>query len=326
MKRRKKGKLPKVKKRKVRKRKNKDESEKQPAWSDAETKTRKAERTYVQQMKNLRTDLNDLMTQVLTEFRSKQEAASRRPSDGATITDSRDGGALARAGPCAGFENLKSLNFLESQAPKFRACSSQVDIKQTMERITPSKKLIMMLASACKTAVNVLVGAKKKSLQNKEKQKEKDLKEAADKRKKNTGGPCSKNWQCIASDVANLGNSKTIHVAKTPSKRMQRIMKDVHIPECWLYFAKSFLGLGFAVTIDCSEKFHCRCCKCLRILALQDSRSPVLRSAKTSTAMFLLMLTIHVGLWPKARLRHLLLGRKGGPSLNLLLFPRQMRC
>ena len=211
--------------------KNKDESEKQPAWFDAETKTRKAERTYVQQMKNLRTDLdkvNDLMTQVLTEFRSKpddaqefsqemtlvqkrqewlvaalsqddsalngkiseQEAASRTPSDGATVTDSRDGGALARAGPCAGFENLKSLNFLESQAPKFRACSSQADIKQTMESITPSKKLIMMLASACKTAVNELVGAKKKSLQNKEKQKEKDLKEAADKRKKNAGGPC----------------------------------------------------------------------------------------------------------------------------------------
>eukprot|EP00434_Breviolum_minutum_P045093 symbB.v1.2.040356.t1/scaffold7167.1/size12942/3 len=139
--------------------------------------------------------VNDLMTQVLTEFRSKpddaqefsqemtlvqkrqewlvaalslddsalatkiseQEAASRtHPGDGATVTDSRDGGALARAGPCAGFENLKSLNFLESQAPKFRACSSQADIKQTMESITPSKKLIMMLASACKTAVNEL--------------------------------------------------------------------------------------------------------------------------------------------------------------------------
>ena len=132
----------------------------------------------------------------------EQEAASRtHPGDGATVTDSRDGGALARAGPCAGFENLKSLNFLESQAPKFRACSSQADIKQTMESITPSKKLIMMLASACKTAVNELAGAKKKSVQNREKQKEKELKEAADKKKKSSGGPCSTNGQCLASDV-----------------------------------------------------------------------------------------------------------------------------
>lgn len=102
--------------------------------------------------------------------------------DGATVTDSKDLSALSRAGPCCGWENLKPITHLENYAPKFKTCTSQEDISQKIEAIAPVKKLIGVLMSSCKTAVNDLGGARKKHQQQKEKAKEKAMKEAAAKK------------------------------------------------------------------------------------------------------------------------------------------------
>lgn len=210
--------------------KGKDEEEtgseaKKEAWFDAETKTRRAERVFVQQMDAIRTDMEKLkagMSETLAEFRAKPQDAEAfkgemqlvqkrldwlgavldtdesqltkkiqeqlepaKTSDGGSIrTGSRDEAALARAGPCAGFENLKTLAYIQGLGSSFRACLSQQDIKSKAEEIAPHKKQVLVLASACKTAVNELSGAKKRAETTKEKQREKELKEAQQKKNK----------------------------------------------------------------------------------------------------------------------------------------------
>ena len=115
----------------------------------------------------------------------QEQLEPAKTSDGGSIrTGSRDEAALARAGPCAGFENLKTLAYIQGLGSSFRACLSQQDIKSKAEEIAPHKKQVLVLASACKTAVNELSGAKKRAETTKEKQREKELKEAQQKKNK----------------------------------------------------------------------------------------------------------------------------------------------
>ena len=198
----------------------KEKQEKQQdKWFD-ESKTRKAERTWDHQMQALKRDLvklNEDMTSVLLDFRSKPSQAAEFASEMILVqkrqewvnavldeddsilsekinsmsqmpgedvsTDSRDVGALSRAGPCAGYEALITFSALAGKGVGFRTCTSQDDIKQKLEAALPGKKVITTLMSACRTAVNELNAARKKAQVAKEKQKEKELKEAADKKK-----------------------------------------------------------------------------------------------------------------------------------------------
>ena len=200
--------------------KEKEKQEKQQdKWFD-ESKTRKAERTWDHQMQALKRDLeklNEDMTSVLLDFRSKPSQAAEFASEMILVqkrqewvnavlaeddsilsekinsmsqmpgedvsTDSRDVGALSRAGPCAGYEALITFSALAGKGVGFRTCTSQDDIKQKLEAALPGKKVITTLMSACRTAVNELIAARKKAQAAKEKQKEKELKEAADKKK-----------------------------------------------------------------------------------------------------------------------------------------------
>ena len=97
-----------------------------------------------------------------------------------SITESRDASAVSRAGPCAGFESLKTVAALTAEGSKFRTCSSQDEIKKCVEALIPQRKAIQTLMAACKSSMNELTAAKKKAKAMAEKQKEKELsKEAA---------------------------------------------------------------------------------------------------------------------------------------------------
>ena len=76
----------------------------------------------------------------------------------------------------------------------FRPCTSQDDIKRTFDDIQPRKKAVSVLMQACRAAVANLLGARKRALENKKRQEEKDLKAAADERKRSEAGagPVSK--------------------------------------------------------------------------------------------------------------------------------------
>ena len=191
-------------------------------WFDAESKTRKAERNYQEQMRKLRADackLTQEMQDTLSEFRSRPadakefceemslvarrrewlvlvtnkdeealaskiaEISEGKGADVASNADSRDASALARAGPCAGYEKLKTLSFLENMSSGFRECSTQDEVKKHFEETVPVKKLILVLMSSCKTAMSELTGARKKAVQAKERQREKEAKDAAEKQK-----------------------------------------------------------------------------------------------------------------------------------------------
>ena len=188
---------------------------KEDKWFD-ESKARKAERCWEQQMEGLRRDMDALskdMASTLSEFRSSPSDAQTFASEmllvqkrgewlaavaeqdesslnlkisaqvgdleSDSITESRDASAVSRAGPCAGFESLKTVAALTAEGSKFRACSSQDEIKKCVEALIPQRKVIQTLMAACKSSMNELTAAKKKAKAMAEKQKEKELKEAA---------------------------------------------------------------------------------------------------------------------------------------------------
>ena len=170
-------------------------------WFDAESKTRKAERAWDTQMNVLKRDLETLsasMSSTLADFRStpsdaqefaaemllvqkrhewvlavlqedesvlnEKISAQRELAEGVdSVTESRDATAIARAGPCAGYEGLMTHKALASKGAGFRTCASQDDIKKFAEKLVPGKKLVATLMSASKGSVNELVAARKKS-------------------------------------------------------------------------------------------------------------------------------------------------------------------
>ena len=80
--------------------------------------------------------------------------------DAEAMSESRDVSVLARAGPCAGNENLITLAMLSSKGTGFWTCTSQEQIKKHLESIMPGKELIQTLISACKASVNDLHAVK----------------------------------------------------------------------------------------------------------------------------------------------------------------------
>lgn len=128
---------------------------------------------------------DDALKQKISQLTGAGEAHGA--GDAATQTDSKDVGALARAGPCAGFEELKTIVFLESLAPSFRSCQSQDQIKKRFEEIAPHQKQIAVLVSACKTALGDLLTARKNWNTQQDKKKEKEVKEQAEKKRQSNG-------------------------------------------------------------------------------------------------------------------------------------------
>ena len=68
--------------------------------------------------------------QTLVSLSSRLAAESE---DNSSDGKSRDMGSVARAGPCAGYEELEPFTVLEEHAPAFRLCASEADIKATGE-------------------------------------------------------------------------------------------------------------------------------------------------------------------------------------------------
>ena len=66
------------------------------------------------------------------------------------VTTSRDMTALARAGPCAGYERLVLLEALASRGVEFRACASPDDVKTKFEELVVLKKHLAVLMASCK--------------------------------------------------------------------------------------------------------------------------------------------------------------------------------
>ncbi|CAE7825398.1 SHE10 [Symbiodinium sp. CCMP2456] len=210
-------------------------------WFDAESRTRKAERMWEQQMTNLRREMDKVsgdMTAVLTEFRgssdaskyscemllvqkrqewldatlepeeasltskvAKQQDCVQAVADTESAADSRDALAVAKAGPCAGWESLVTVSSLLAKATEFRACASDNDIKKHLESLVPAKKLLSTLMQACKAATGELLSARKKDQQNLEKRKEKELKDATAE-KKRAAAVAGQGWVPVWGDEA----------------------------------------------------------------------------------------------------------------------------
>ena len=188
---------------------------------DAELQTRKAERSWTQSMESVEQDISKLssdMVNGLAEFRrnpaeareftaemllvqkrqewlgavlEKEDATlsskiseANEAVDGDAITTSRDVSALTRAGPCPGFEKLTTVASLSSRASEFRTCVSQDEIKSKFESLQSERKQLAVLMASCKTALNEMIAARKRLQVIKEKQKEKEIKEATKDKKR----------------------------------------------------------------------------------------------------------------------------------------------
>ena len=131
----------------------------------------------------LQTVLAGTVEDVAQYIQSLAGEAAAASSDGG----SRDLSALARAGPCVGYEELKPISEFLALKSQFRSCTSQEDIKAMAKSIEPWRKAYGRLASSCKTAVSDLYTAKqaaKAEIQNSKKRAAKAAAEAGAKRAK----------------------------------------------------------------------------------------------------------------------------------------------
>ena len=67
--------------------------------------------------------------------------ASSAGKEGSSVANSRDMSALARAGPCCGFEKLQCVLELEKSVPKFASCTSAEDVRAIWEETSTLRKL-----------------------------------------------------------------------------------------------------------------------------------------------------------------------------------------
>ena len=146
--------------------KGKDKDDKNKGkWFDAETKCRKAERSFLASVESLQSNMDKVIKEsqeVLEEFRQapdkgefqeemqilerrmvwlealkesedalekkmKEEHKKKQDPDDSKTT-SRDMSALHRAGPCRDFHLLKSLELMRGHAARYRTCQSIDDI------------------------------------------------------------------------------------------------------------------------------------------------------------------------------------------------------
>eukprot|EP00969_Alexandrium_andersonii_P095285 4208987-Alexandrium_andersonii.AAC.1 len=76
------------------------------------------------------------------------------------ISTSDESRSLARAGPCPGFQSLKTLQEMFTDNVMFRSCKSMEDIKKLQqESVQPRKKQLNTLMPSCNAAVSGLLNA-----------------------------------------------------------------------------------------------------------------------------------------------------------------------
>ena len=68
-------------------------------------------------------------------------------------------GALARAGPCPGFEKLKLLNSFEFYKAQIKLATSEDDLKLKVQACDPMRKLFNTLLASCRVACSDLAAA-----------------------------------------------------------------------------------------------------------------------------------------------------------------------
>ena len=107
--------------------------------------------------------------------------------DGATNSGSRDAAAVSRAGPCAGYQDLKIIQEVKNMACDFRSCSSKDQLKQVAEDLTTPKKLLQTLMGSCRKALSELRGAKARADAAVEAAKKKQVKAEANAKKEAKG-------------------------------------------------------------------------------------------------------------------------------------------
>ena len=88
-----------------------------------------------------------------------------------TAADSRDAASIARSGPCSGFEELVLFITLKDHVQQFAKCTTEDEIKETASFLSPQKKLINVLVSACKTSLSDLKFAQTQKKNQEEKAK-----------------------------------------------------------------------------------------------------------------------------------------------------------
>ena len=187
-------------------------------WFDAETKCRKAERTWVTGQDDLANSVQIVLKQVaecLCEFRGMPAAAKYAEemcilekrqkwasavieADDASLlrlvaeqqaeesaacvdsqTTSQDVAALGRVGPCKDYQELQTIATLKEMAAEFRTCTSAQQIKEVTEKGANRKKPINTLLQAVKAAKADLIAAEKRAQAQKRKEEDRAAKEAA---------------------------------------------------------------------------------------------------------------------------------------------------
>jgi hypothetical protein len=78
-----------------------------------------------------------------------------------SCSGSRDVSALARVGPCQGYENLKVFTDYSEHKTVFRQCTSKADIEEKKRAMDSMKALYTVLATACSTAVRDVYNAER---------------------------------------------------------------------------------------------------------------------------------------------------------------------
>ena len=96
--------------------------------------------------------------------------------------ESRDNASKCRAGPCAGYDQLEPFSVCERHGLKFRACTSEAQIKDTAAEMVGLKKLFTVLQASCSSSVTRLRGAQTQAKLQKKKA-EKAAEEAAKKKR-----------------------------------------------------------------------------------------------------------------------------------------------
>ncbi|CAK9041292.1 unnamed protein product [Durusdinium trenchii] len=172
------------------------------------------------------------------------QALSVAESGADSATESRDMSAIARAGPCAGYEQLKPVAYLEGFASSFRSCTSKQQIKSKVEELAPVRKVLTSLTNSCKSALADLNRAKKKRDEDKEKEKNKKVKDAAEEKAK------------AKAKTQRRGSGVTKHLLINPDSGWA----SAHIPSDtkwkfeWSYSEPFVISSGFQSFWDSNQK------------------------------------------------------------------------
>eukprot|EP00969_Alexandrium_andersonii_P130076 5750662-Alexandrium_andersonii.AAC.1 len=95
--------------------------------------------------------IRDKMQSDLKHMIDAMEPAAGQSIDGISTSD--ESRSLARAGPCPGFQSLKTLQEMFTDKVMFRSCKSMDDIKKLQqESVQPRKKQLNTLISSCNAA------------------------------------------------------------------------------------------------------------------------------------------------------------------------------